>query len=205
MTGVQTCALPISPTTGTFTSAIVNTTLTAQTVNAATIGNTGATLTGTLSTAAQTNITSVGTLTGLTSSGVISLTNATNNSGTQYSSGALQVTGGAGFGGNVYIGGNAIVVGNVFSSTGNINVLNISSTNAQFFGNAAGFGALYTGIASGFVYQPQTVLQSSTNFNGYAQLNHQNINSGASASTDWRHHGSPRQTANLDGFTSSWQ
>ena len=109
----------------------------------------------------------------------------TNNNGTQFSSGALQVSGGAGFASNVYIGGNLYVGGNINANLGNVNTITITGTNGQFFGNASGFGALYTGIASGYVYQPQTVLQNSTNFNGYAQLNHQNINSGANASTDY--------------------
>ena len=78
--------------------------------------------------------------------------------------------------------GNLTVTGNV-NYVGNVNSITIQT--GTFQGNAAGFGALYAGILSGFTYQPQTVLQSSTNFNGYAQLNHQNINSGASASTDY--------------------
>jgi len=44
---------------------------------------------------------------------------------------------------------------------------------------------LYAGISSGFVYQPQTVMQNSTSFNGYAQLNHQNINNGTDATSDY--------------------
>jgi hypothetical protein len=40
-------------------------------------------------------------------------------------------------------------------------------------------------VAVGYSVQPQTVIQASTNFNSYAQVNHQNINSGASASTDY--------------------
>jgi len=120
----------------------------------------------------------------LTASGITQVTNSTNNNGLSYTNGALQVTGGAGFGANVYIGGNAIVAGNIVTG-GNVNVVNVTGNSAQFFGNTAGFGALYAGINTGFVYQPQTVLQSSTNFNGYAQLNHQNINSGSLASSDY--------------------
>ena len=52
--------------------------------------------------AAQTQITSVGTLTSLASSGMISTTSATPSTGT--TSGALQVTGGAGIGGALYVG-----------------------------------------------------------------------------------------------------
>ena len=78
--------------------------------------------------------------------------------------------------------GNLIVSGNI-NYIGNVNY--ITGQTGQFQGNAAGFGALYAGILSGYTYQPQTVLQNSTNFNGYAQINHQNINNGASASTDY--------------------
>ena len=78
--------------------------------------------------------------------------------------------------------GNLIVSGNI-NYIGNVNY--ITGQTGQFQGNAAGFGAVYAGILSGYTYQPQTVLQNSTNFNGYAQVNHQNINNGASASTDY--------------------
>ena len=174
----------ITPSAGTFTDVTVNNTLTAQTINAATIGNSGAVLTGTLSTTSQPNVTSLGTLTGLTVSGIESITNTTNNNGTTYSSGALQVAGGAGIAGNLYVGGDVAVVGNI-NLSGNVNTILITGNSGQFFGNAAGFGALYTGIASGYVFQPQTVLQNSTNFNSWAQINHQNINPGNQATTDF--------------------
>ena len=78
--------------------------------------------------------------------------------------------------------GNLVVSGNI-NYVGNVNSITIAT--GTFQGNAAGFGALYAGILSGYTYQAQTVLQNSTNFNGYAQVNHQNINSGSSASTDY--------------------
>ena len=163
------------------------TTVDASILRAATVGNTGASIYGTIQTAAQTNITAVGTLNGLTvASGYTVLINGTaNNNALNYSSGALQVSGGAGFASNVYIGGNLTVSGNITTSLGNINVVTVSGNSAQFFGNAAGFGALYAGINSGYVFQPQTVFQASSNFNGYAQVNAQNINGGANASTDF--------------------
>jgi hypothetical protein len=81
-----------------------------------------------------------------------------------------------------------ITAGNLMVS-GNINYLGavnyITGQIGQFQGNAAGFGALYAGILSGFTYQPQTTLQVSSNFNGYAQINSQNINGGAQASSDF--------------------
>jgi hypothetical protein len=57
--------------TAAFTTANVNGTLYAATINASTIGNTGTSFTGTLSTAAQPNITSLGNVTGLSASGAI--------------------------------------------------------------------------------------------------------------------------------------
>jgi len=97
---------------------------------------------------------------------------------TGINTGALQVlNGGAYIAGNLWVGGNINFTPNAVST--------ITGNSAQFFGNAAGFGALYAGISSGFVYQPQTVLQNSTNFNGYAQVNHQNINAGSDATSDF--------------------
>ena len=114
-----------------------------------------------------------GSFTTLGASGVVTFTNATQNTGA--STGALQVTGGAYIGGNLWIGGNL----NLTTST------TINSPSGIFTGNAAGFGALYAGITAGYVYQPQTVIQASINFNGYAQVNHQNINGGPLASGDF--------------------
>jgi hypothetical protein len=96
-------------------------------------------------------------------------------------SGALIVHNTSSFLGNISVG-NIVLTGNI-TTNGNTNY--ISGNIGQFFGNAAGFGALYAGVNSGYVYQPQTVLQNSTNFNGYAQVNHQNINNGSAASTDY--------------------
>jgi len=75
---------------------------------------TAATTAGTVTTAAQPAITSVGTLTGLdvsgttdlstvNSDGIVTISNAT--AATSTTSGALQVTGGAGIGGNLHVGG----------------------------------------------------------------------------------------------------
>jgi hypothetical protein len=97
---------------------------------------------------------------------------------TGVNTGALQVTNGG-----AYIAGNLWVGGNINFTPNSVSV--ISGNSAQFFGNAAGFGALYAGISSGYVVQPQTVIQASSNFNNYAQINHQNINGGNAASTDF--------------------
>ena len=84
--------------------------------------------------------------------------------------------------GNVNINGSLSVTGNV-SITGN--VTQISGNSGQFFGNTAGFGALYAGIATGYLLEPQIVTQITSNYNGYSGgINMQNINSGSNASSD---------------------
>ena len=137
---------------------------------------------GTITTVAQPNITSVGTLSSLTSTGIVNFTNSTDS--TSYSSGALVVAGGVGIGGELSVRGNIIAGGNI-NFTGNVNSYNFTTTSGTFNGNAAGFGALYAGIPVGNVFQPQTTIQVTSNFNGYAQLNQQNINNGALASSDF--------------------
>jgi len=107
-------------------------------------------------------------------SGIVSLTNSTNS--TTHTNGALVVTGGVGVGGNVN------VFGNITTATGNI----ITTSAGFFIGNTTtGFGALYAGIPSGYTALPQLVSQFSENFNGYTQINTQNINAGDSATTDY--------------------
>ena len=93
----------------------------------------------------------------------------------------LYVNGIGNFNSNVNIVGNVFVGGNI-AIQGNTGV--ISGNTGSFFGNASGFGALYAGIPSGYTIQAQTPLQVSANFNGYAQINLQNINAGSSASSD---------------------
>jgi len=88
-----------------------------------------------------------------------------------------------GNGGNTSVNGNLNVSGSI-NFIGNINQINITGNSGQFFGNVNGFGALYAGIGTGYVFEPQTILQLSANYNGYSQLNIQNINSGNIASTD---------------------
>jgi hypothetical protein len=104
--------------------------------------------------------------------GITSITNTTTNTGA--STGALQVAGGAYIAGNLFVGGNI-----------NANVSAVSSYNGVFYGNAAGVGALYAGIQSGYLAEPLASLQITGNLNNYVGvLNGQNINSGAQASTD---------------------
>ena len=116
--------------------------------------------------------------------GNIASTITTPNDGLTTTTGALQIAGGAGIAGNLTVGGNITAQGNI-NIIANVNAVTLTSASGVFYGNAAGFGALYAGITTGYAVQPQTVIQASSNFNGYAQVNHQNINSGASASTDF--------------------
>jgi hypothetical protein len=123
------------------------------------------------------------TFAGVTSSGVINITNSTK--ATSSGSGALTVTGGAGIGGDLYVQGNITSVTGNINFTGNIVSTQLVTSSGEFTGNAAGFGALYAGISSGFVATPDTIFQTAGNFNGYIQNNFQNINSGGSSTTDW--------------------
>ena len=116
---------------------------------------------GTLTTVSQPNVT---TLAGLTSFGLVNTTTTAQ--------------------GNLTIAGNLNVTGNI-NTIGNIYNVTITGNSGQFFGNLAGFGALYAGIPTGFSIEPQTTVQVSSNFNGYAQLNMQNINSGSLSSADF--------------------
>lgn len=116
---------------------------------------------------------STAAFTTLTASGITTLTNTSTATG--IGSGALQVSGGASINGNLWIGGNLNVLGNSFTVTSNAGV---------FYGDVNGFGAIYVGVA-GYTPLPQTVVQSSANFNGYAQNNFENLSSGTKASTDW--------------------
>ena len=86
--------------------------------------------------------------------------------------------------GNVIIQNNLSVLGNV-NFIGNVTSVTVSGNAGQFFGYTAnGFNALYAGIPVGYLVEPQMVQQLSANYDGFAGLNMQNINSGANASFD---------------------
>jgi hypothetical protein len=88
------------------------------------------------------------------------------------------------FTGPVIINSDLTVSGNV-SYTGNVTSVQITGNTGQFFGDAAnGFQALYAGIPTGYTFQEQTVIQSTGNYDGFIQINLQNINTGQNASTD---------------------
>jgi hypothetical protein len=116
---------------------------------------------------------STGSFTTLLSSGVTQVTNT--STATSVGTGAFRVDGGASVAGNLWVGGNINIVGSSFVISGNA---------GQFFGDVNGFGALYAGV-TGFTPLPQTVLQLAADVNDYAQVNFENVNTGADASTDW--------------------
>ena len=107
--------------------------------------------------------------------GIVKFNDTTENTGPN--TGAFQVTAGG-----AYIAGNLFVGGNINLSTANVST--ITGNAGQFFGDTNGFGALYAGVTSGFTYQPQTVLEVTGNYDGYVQLNVQNLSSGTDASGD---------------------
>ena len=173
----------------------------------ANVGNLGATnIVGTLTTASQTNITSVGTLgslnvTGNANAGNLGATSvvATNLSGTIQTAaqpnitslgtlGSLAVSGNITPGGISMSSGNAII-GNLYVS-GNTtiagNITQISGNSGQFFGNAStGFNALYAGLPAGYSLVPQSVVNFITSFDGYSQVNLQNISAGNTSTSDY--------------------
>jgi hypothetical protein len=127
---------------------------------------------------------------GLTSTG--NIVAASGQNATNYTTGAIVVPGGGGVGitGDLWVQGPSTFAGNIVAGniqlSGNINVPvgGTFSNTGVFFGNAGGIGALYAGTAT-YTALPTTVFQMSGNVNTYAQVNFQNINSGASASTDF--------------------
>ena len=105
------------------------------------------------------------------------------------SANALYVAGGVGIASDLTVGRNAVVTGNltvngvITGTNATITVSQVTATNGVFLGDATGNGALYAGVAN---YTPfgQTMFQASGNYNDYMEINVQNVNSGAKASTD---------------------
>ena len=172
-------ALQFNPVTGNlFATSVVGVNVTGNTI-LATVGLstanaviTGGTINNTIiggTTAAA------GYFAALTTSGITTINNSTNGAN---GSGALVIpNGGAYIAGNLWVGGNI----NLTSTTNNV----FTGNSGQFFGNAAGYGALYTGIPTGYVVDPLTVQQITANFNNYAGIiAGQNLNGGALASAD---------------------
>ena len=84
---------------------------------------------------------------------------------------------------NVHIHQNLIVDGNI-NFIGNVTQTNITTANAVFTGDTYGFGALYAGVL-GYTPLPYTVIQATSDYNDYSQINFQNLNLSANASTEW--------------------
>ena len=86
--------------------------------------------------------------------------------------------------GSAVITGNLTVVGTT-QYTGNVTTVNISGTTGKYYGfSANGFNALYAGVPTGYLLEPQATFQITSDYNGYSAINMQNINSGTEASTD---------------------
>ena len=84
---------------------------------------------------------------------------------------------------NVHIHQNLVVDGNI-NFIGNVTQTNITTANAVFTGDTYGFGALYAGVL-GYTPLPYTVIQATADYNDYSQINFQNLNLSANASTEW--------------------
>jgi hypothetical protein len=86
--------------------------------------------------------------------------------------------------GAVAIQNDLTVTGNI-TFTGNVTSVTVTGNTGQFFGvSSNGFNALYAGIPTGYLIEPQMITQFTANYDGYAGVNHQNINSGANSSSD---------------------
>jgi len=115
---------------------------------------------------------------------VITSLNASTSSN---SANALYVQGGVGVdkslkvSGDTWITGNLNVQGNITGT--NVVINNLTGTNAQFYGDATGNGALYAGVL-GYTPFAQTMAQFTGNFNGYMEVNVQNVNTGTKSSAD---------------------
>jgi hypothetical protein len=182
----------LNVTTGNITDA-KSTTLVATNFSSGNAVVTGGSLNATpigASTASSAKFTTVETSGALISSGNIVAASGTN--ATNYTTGAIVVPDGGGVGitGDLWVQGPSTFAGNIVAGnivlSGNINVPvgGTFSNTGVFFGNAGGIGALYAGTST-YTALPHVVLQMSANLDTYAQVNFQNINSGASASTDF--------------------
>ena len=178
---------------GAIYSSATNLVLTTATVGGyavtAITGGSGISVTGTVGqiTVASTDTFQTVTSRGSSTNQIITITNVT--SSTTSTNGALVVSGGVGIGaglnvvGNTNIYGNLAVSGNITGSAVVVTVNQVSATSGVFYGDATGNGALYAGVQN---YTPfaQTMFQATGNYNGYMEINVQNVNTGTQASTD---------------------
>ena len=116
----------------------------------------------------------------------VAITGTNFNTSTAVSN-ALYVAGGVAIDKTLRVAGDSWLLGNLNVSgviTGtNVVINNLTGTNAQFYGDATGNGALYAGVL-GYTPFAQTMFQATGNYNGYMEINVQNINTGTKASTD---------------------
>ena len=112
---------------------------------------------------------------------------STQSSTSSYSANALYVAGGIGGNKGFNINGDGYLTGNLYVTgiiTGtNVSLNTLVANSGTFYGDATGNGALYAGITN-FTPFSQTMFQASGNLNNYMEINVQNINPGAKASTD---------------------
>ena len=146
-------------------------------------------ISGTVYTNAQPNITSVGILTSLSVTANVTAGNILTNS-LLYANGSpwdLQEPAGSNTqiqynDGNSNFGASANLTFDYSSNT--LTTTNISAANGVITGNTVnGKNALLVGI-TGFTAVPNTIAQFTSNLNSATQINFQNINTGAAASTD---------------------
>ena len=146
-------------------------------------------ISGTVYTNAQPNITSVGTLSSLSVTANVSAGNVLTNS-LLYANGSPWDLGGTPAGSNTQIqfnndnefGASANLTFD--SNTSTLTTTNISAANGIISGNSInGKNALQVGV-TGFTSVPNTIVQITSNLNSATQINFQNINTGATSSTD---------------------
>ena len=137
----------------------------------------------------QPNITSLGNLTSLTVTGNVAAGNILTDH-LLYANGAAWDIGGIPAGSNTQVqfndnsefGASANLTFNSITNT--LTTANISAANGVFSGNSVnGKNALQVGI-TGFTAVPNTIVQYTSNLNSASQINFQNINTGATSSTD---------------------
>jgi len=137
----------------------------------------------------QPNITSLGNLTSLTVTGNVAAGNVLTDH-LLYANGAAWDIGGIPAGSNTQVqfndnsefGASANLTFNSITNT--LTTANISAANGVFSGNSInGKNALQVGV-TGFTSVPNTIAQYTSNLNSASQINFQNINTGATSSTD---------------------
>ena len=146
-------------------------------------------ISGTVYTNAQPNITSVGTLSSLSVTANVTAGNILTNS-LLYANGSpwdLQEPAGSNTqiqynDGNSNFGASANLTFDYSSNT--LTATNLSAANGVISGNLInGKNALQVGV-TGFTVIPNTIVQFTSNLNSATQINFQNINTGATSSTD---------------------